>query len=181
MLPCAMSVERRNAGSPGPSSDNQRPQHVGGIVVVGVEHEEGRAAGERLRGEDGVGGASGLRLNRKSDTGPLGRVGPLVVVADDVVLGSDDQADVVAAGVGERAQDVVEERPPERDHGFQSRVGDFRLRRVGGGGCDPPVASWCPYLGRGRGPSRGRSEKRIDRADAQDDGVGLPPVAVFLP
>ena len=93
------------------------------------------------RRRDRIGRAAGFPLDRKPDTRPLGRVGALVVVADEIVLGPDDQADVVAAGVGERAQDVIEERPAKRDHRLQSRVGDFRLRRIRGRALDPRVAS----------------------------------------
>ena len=46
-------------------------------------------------------------------------------IANLIVLGSDDQADVQAAGIGERTEDVVEKWPPKRDHRLDARIGDL--------------------------------------------------------
>ena len=54
----------------------------------------------------------------------------LVMLADRGVLGADDEADVVASGIRERAQHVIEKRPTDRDHRLEPRVRDGRLLRI---------------------------------------------------
>ena len=63
-----------------------------------------------------------------------------VVVAHDAVLGTDHETDRVPAGVGETGEHVVEERPPDRDHRLDARVGDGRLRGIQRRAILPPHA-----------------------------------------
>ena len=57
----------------------------------------------------------------------------LVVLAEQVRAWRYDEPDIVEAGVRERAEDVVEERPPaDRDEGLQPGVGGLPLRVVQG-------------------------------------------------
>ena len=172
------SAERRQAWA---VERDERPQHVDGVVVVGVEDEERRVCRRTPPPTARRQPCRAPPAERQRDAHALGRARALVVVADDVVLGSDDEADVQAAGVGERAQDVVEERPPKRDHRLQPAC---RRRSTAPRSAVAVRSARCILVplprARTRAFTRAASEERVDRADAQENrsrpssGCGIP-------
>ena len=135
-----MSASREKRTVPGSVSRRSAARASDRIVVVGVQDEEVVAAGESLGGEERVRRAERLLLDREGDGDPPGAPVAPVVVAHDAVLGTDHETDLVATGVGESGEDVVEERPADRDHRLDARVGDGGLSGVERRAVLPPHA-----------------------------------------
>ncbi len=122
----AGATERRQGRRGRPA---QLRDHGRRVVVVGVHDEKVVVAGEFARGEHGVGRSDRFVLGREANPQPRRR-NARVVLPNRVVLRADDETHVSKPGVGERRQRVVEERPVDRDHRLESRVGGGRLRGV---------------------------------------------------
>ena len=104
-----------------------------GIVVVGVEGQEGIAAGERLGGGHGVGRSAGLGLDGQFDRQPLRRGLLLVVAADRFVVRSHHQADPAIARLRQAGEHVIQEGAIDGDQRLDARFGGRRLLGVQGG------------------------------------------------
>ena len=119
-----VAFEHRDAGA---AERTQRSQGMHRIVVVRVEHEHVLAGGELFSGTHSVCGAEWPLLYGKVDPDAGERYLPAIVLANAVVLRPDDETDVRDAGVGQRADQVVEKRAADRDHAFDAGVGGGRL------------------------------------------------------
>ena len=101
----------------------QQLERLGGVVVVRVEHQHPVPACELLRSQHRVRGAEGFGLHRVGDAHAL--LGDaVVVVADQVVFGADNQADLGETGVRQGRDHEVQEGPAvQGDHGLHPGVG----------------------------------------------------------